>query len=112
MVRFDDGIAEKLRERAHFERKSLNRVVNDVVGHYLDAAEGVAEGASPDRAALVENVGRRLQEFRSRLKLVGRKRSQGDRMQQMQDSLMAAADCFAAIHSALSPESVRNFPKK
>ena len=107
MVRFDDDVAEKLRERAHIERKSLNRVVNDVVRQYLDSTGGMADGsAPPDRAALAENVGQRLEEFLDLLKPLNHQENQRDLIQKILDSLIAAGDCLTAIHLALAPESI------
>ncbi len=66
MVRFDDDVAEKLRERAHAERRSLNRVVNDVMRRYLEAADGVgADLNGAERIALAATFASTPKRFRT-----------------------------------------------
>ena len=107
MVRFDDDVAEKLRERAHVERRSLNRVVNDVMRRYLESADGVGgELSVADRVSLAANVGNHTKAFLSLLKPLDRQETQRDLIEKMLAALEAAGDCFTAIHLALSPESI------
>jgi Arc/MetJ family transcription regulator len=107
MVRFDDDVAQKLRERAHAERRSLNRVVNDVMRRYLEAADGVgADLNGAERIALAANVRQRTEAFHDLLKPLTRQEPQRDLIERMLAALEAAGDCFTAIHLALSPESI------
>lgn len=54
LVRFDDGLARQVRERARVEGKSLTAFINDAVRTYMDqiaASEGVERDETRERLA-------------------------------------------------------------
>jgi hypothetical protein len=106
-VRFDADVAERLRERAHVERRSLNRVVNDVIRRYLDAAD-TSTDVQPmaDRVELIESLAQYIEIFNSALNPLDHQETQNDYNEKVREALRSAADCFEALHLALSPSSI------
>lgn len=47
MVRVDDDVAQRLRERAYVEHTPMNRIVNDALRHYFEALEGGKTAPAP-----------------------------------------------------------------
>lgn len=107
MVRFDDDVAVRLRDRAHVERRSVNRVVNDVIRRYLDTVDGAAGGQPlADRDALVEGLGKNIEMLRAALKPLERQETQADYNEKIREALGVVADCLAGLRFALAPECI------
>jgi hypothetical protein len=107
MVRFEDDVAEKLRARAHVERRTLNRIVNDVMRRYLDAVGTFVDDAPmADRAELIAGLTRHIENFKNSLSPLDHQETQQDYNDKVREALHSAADCFAALSIALSPSSI------
>lgn len=107
MVRFDDDVANMLRERAHLERRSLNRVVNDVMRHYLETKGGTPdEQAQVERAAITASVNQHVEYLLKQLKALNRQESDHDVLQKVVDLIPTIVDSIQALRFAVSPEDI------
>lgn len=107
MVRLDDDVAEKLRARAYVERRSLNRVINDIVRHHL-AAEGLPDAAQAvhARTALAEGVRQQADRLQEAIMGLNRQETDRDVLQKVVDALVIVNDYVQASRFVVSPESI------
>ena len=99
-LRFDDDVADMLRERAELERRSINRLVNDVLRQYLEPAE-------PERVrSLVIGLGNHLAVARSAIKPLEHQETQKDFNDKIRGALEALTDCVELLSMAMEPEKV------
>jgi len=109
MMRFDDDLAAGLRERAQLERRSVNRLVNDVVRAYLQSVSRPMAGA-PDlaRTAHASVLRKRFKEHVEvalrATKQLAHQESQADLNAKSRAAIEALTDCLQV--AALAVDAV------
>ncbi len=109
MMRFDDDLAAGLRERAQLERRSVNRLVNDVVRAYLESVSRPAFGTpEPARTARASVLRKRFKEHvevvRRATKQLAHQETQADVIAKMRVAIEALTDCLQVAALAIDAE--------
>lgn len=109
MMRFDDDLATGLRERAQLERRSVNRLVNDVVRAYLEAlnrpAAVTSEGTRTARASVLrKRFKEHVQVALSATKRIAHQETQADLNEKTRLAIEALTDCLQVAALAIDAE--------
>ena len=111
MVRFDDDIAEKLRERAHKERRSLNRLINDAMRFYVEGGDQkvIRETARRETMARFRE---RMKEVNEMIAPLSNQETQGDYNAGVRVVLKELADAIAFLGAVVAPDVSLSAPNR
>lgn len=106
MVRIDDEYAEKLRELAQVERRSMNRVINEAIRLYLEACGVMLTAQATPRVSTRLEFRRHLDVVRAALKPLAHQETQADYNDKLRRALEALTDCVEWISMANEPDTI------
>jgi hypothetical protein len=105
MVRVDDDLAQKLRERAYVEHTPMNRIINDALRHYFEGLESGKAEAAPIGTAhdIVQTLRQKLKRAEDATIAPANQESDARRWKANSEFQSGILDCVTALMALHDP---------